>query len=153
MDLTDSQRGIVESAMQAEGIPGLAVAIVSGREVSAAAGFGWRNLESRSRVTPDTVFPICSLTKSMTATAVMQQVEQGKLSLDEPVVSYLPDLLIADAISPTIRAVTATVRSARALPPKTGWPSVRPSCCRYPIIMWSSPCRRRSPTLPTKTRR
>ncbi len=48
-------------------------------------------------MTADSVSPICSLSKSFTAVAIMQLVEDGTLWLDEPVVSYLPDFRLADA--------------------------------------------------------
>ena len=90
MDLSAEQRKIVTTAMNAEGIPGVAVAIVKDSQVVASEGFGYRALDGKLPMTPNTVSPICSLTKSITGVAVMQLVEDGKISLDEPVVSYLP---------------------------------------------------------------
>jgi CubicO group peptidase (beta-lactamase class C family) len=83
--------------MDHEGIPGVAVAIVKSGEIIASEGYGYRNLNQQLPMTPHTVTPICSLTKSITGTAIMQLVEQGKLSLDEPVRTYLPNLIISDA--------------------------------------------------------
>ena len=47
-------------------------------------------------MTAHTVSPLCSLTKSFTGVAVMQLVDSGKIWLDEPVVSYLPNFRVAD---------------------------------------------------------
>ncbi|MAF53735.1 MAG: hypothetical protein CL694_12085 [Chloroflexi bacterium] len=104
---TDHQLDIVETGMKSEGIPGVAIAIVTGGEIVAAEGFGYRDLNQRLPMTPQTVTPICSLTKSMTGTAILQLVEQGRLSLDEPIQTYLPDLVISDL--QTTRKITPRV--------------------------------------------
>jgi CubicO group peptidase (beta-lactamase class C family) len=107
MSFSQAQRDIVNKAMEAGGIPGVAAAIVKDGEIVAAEGFGYRDLENKLPMTPRTVSPICSLTKSMTGTAVMQLVEAGKLSLDEPVQSYIPSLRIADEA--TTRKITPRI--------------------------------------------
>jgi CubicO group peptidase (beta-lactamase class C family) len=55
-------------------------------------GFGYSDLESHVRVTPDTVFPIGSITKTMTGLAIAQLVAAGKIDLEAPAGRYLPDL-------------------------------------------------------------
>jgi CubicO group peptidase (beta-lactamase class C family) len=70
-------------------IPGATLTIVEGDEISHLRGFG----EARpggEAPTPHTPFIIGSLTKSFTALAVMQLVENGKIELDAPVRRYLP---------------------------------------------------------------
>ena len=64
-------------------IPGLAVAIVSNGEVVYQQGIG--NAAIGRSVTPQTPFILGSLSKSITALAIMQLVEAGKLDLDAPV--------------------------------------------------------------------
>ena len=76
--------------MEEEKVPGLAVAVVAGGEVVYAKGFGHRDQAGRLPVTPDTIFGVASLTKSVTALAVMRLAEERKLSLDDPVKRYLP---------------------------------------------------------------
>jgi CubicO group peptidase (beta-lactamase class C family) len=93
--------------MLAEGIPGVAVAIVRSGEVVSAQGYGYRSLNEQLPMTPETVAPICSLTKSMTGTAIMQLVEQGRISLDEPAQTYLSGLMISDPA--TTRKITPRV--------------------------------------------
>jgi methyl acetate hydrolase len=56
------------------------------------SAFGRRDLSSPQRMTTDSVFRIASMTKAITGTAAMQQVEQGKLSLDQPAKEILPFL-------------------------------------------------------------
>lgn len=53
--------------------------------------YGWANREWNARNTPDTHFRIGSLTKQFTAAAILQLVEAGKLSLDDPVVRFYPE--------------------------------------------------------------
>jgi CubicO group peptidase (beta-lactamase class C family) len=65
--------------------------IRNGRVVKEAA-YGKASLELNVPVTPDTSFPLASMTKIFTATAIMQLVEEGKISLDEPVSQILSEL-------------------------------------------------------------
>jgi CubicO group peptidase (beta-lactamase class C family) len=75
-------------------LPGLAVAIVEGDRVLLVRGYG--NAGGGKPVTPQTQFYIGSCTKSFTALAVMQLVEQGKLDLDAPIQRYLPWFKVTD---------------------------------------------------------
>jgi CubicO group peptidase (beta-lactamase class C family) len=71
-------------------IPGLSIAVVQGREVIYAEGFGARDMEKNLPATPDTLCGIGSCTKSFVATAIMQLVEKGKINLDDRVDQYVP---------------------------------------------------------------
>lgn len=75
-------------------IPGGAVAILWDGELT-EAGAGLANRRTGVAATTDTLFLIGSITKVYTATLVMQLVEEGRLELDQPVASYLPDLQLA----------------------------------------------------------
>lgn len=75
--------------MAATGLPGLSLSLVKGDEVVYARGFGQRDIEQGFPATPETLYCIGSVTKSFTALATMQLVEQGQLSLDDPVSEYL----------------------------------------------------------------
>ncbi len=77
-------------------VPGVAVGIVAGDE-EYAAGFGVTNLDHPLPVDTGTLFQIGSTTKTVTATALMRLVEQGKVDLEAPVWAYLPDFRVADA--------------------------------------------------------
>ena len=77
------------------GIPGMALGIVQGDQVVHMQGFGVADSSGRA-VTPQTPFYIGSVTKSFTALAVMQLVEEGKIDLDAPVQTYLPWFELAD---------------------------------------------------------
>ena len=80
--------------MAAQRIPGLALAVIQGGQVTYLQGYGTTG--ANQPVTPQTQFHIASLSKSFTATAIMQLVEAGKLDLDAPVTRYLPDFTLAD---------------------------------------------------------
>ena len=95
-DFSPEQEDIIESIRETEGIPGVAAAIVKDEEIVATGGFGYRNRDAQLPMTADTVSPLCSLTKSFTGVAVMQLVDSGKISLDEPIVSYLPNFRVTD---------------------------------------------------------
>ena len=73
----------ITTAMQRHNIPGLALAITLGDQMVYSKGYGTAG-DGRI-VTPDTPFYIGSQSKSFTAMAIMQLVEQGKLNLDAPV--------------------------------------------------------------------
>lgn len=76
-------------------VPGAAVGVLA-EGTRAEGGLGVANLELGYPARADTLFQIGSITKLFTATLAMLLVEEGKLALDEPVVSYLPDLRLAD---------------------------------------------------------
>lgn len=84
---------LVTQKMKEHSIPGVAFGILADGQVT-ARGFGVTNVDNPQEMTPDTVFPIASISKTVTATAIMRLVEQGKLDLDAPVVKYLPDFKV-----------------------------------------------------------
>jgi CubicO group peptidase (beta-lactamase class C family) len=86
--------------LDAAHIPGAAIAITHDDQVVHVAGFGHDS--TGAPVTADTPFRIASLTKSFTALAVMQLVDDGRLSLDDRVVDHLPRFHLADPRSADI---------------------------------------------------
>lgn len=71
-------------------LPGLSVAAVRGKEIIWQRAFGFRDLALGLPATPRTLYGIGSVTKSFTALAIMQLVEKGMLSLDDPVERHVP---------------------------------------------------------------
>jgi D-alanyl-D-alanine carboxypeptidase len=71
--------------------PGAAIAIVKDGAVVFRKGYGLANVEWGIAMPPDAVFPIASLTKQFTATAIMMLKEKGLVSLNAPMETYLPD--------------------------------------------------------------
>ncbi|NLC14764.1 MAG: beta-lactamase family protein [Firmicutes bacterium] len=71
--------------------PGVAVGIIRGGRVIYSRGFGYRDLERKLPVTPETVFGIASVSKSFTALGIIQLAEKGLLGVEHPVKRYLPE--------------------------------------------------------------
>lgn len=87
---------LVKAQMDELGVPGVAVGIVKDGTVVYAKGFGVTKRKGGAPVTPGTVFQLSSISKTFTATAILQLVEQGKVDLDAPVTKYLPYFALAD---------------------------------------------------------
>ncbi len=80
----------IDAQMEFRELPGMSIGIVYDQELIYAKGFGYSNLEQKTSATPQTVYRIASITKTFTATALMQLRDEGKLSLDDPIKKYLP---------------------------------------------------------------
>jgi serine beta-lactamase-like protein LACTB len=78
----------VSTAMSQGHIPGLSTAIVTDRQLRWSNGYGIVDLENFVPAKAATVYRLGSISKPITATAIMQLVEQGKLDLDAPVQKY-----------------------------------------------------------------
>src|ERR1700748_3240805 len=83
---------ILRQKSDAAEIPGVVAMAATGKEVIYQGAFGKRDLSKSDPMTTDSVFWIASMTKAVTTAGAMQLVEQGKLSLDEPIGKLLPDL-------------------------------------------------------------
>jgi CubicO group peptidase (beta-lactamase class C family) len=87
----------INKIMQESNIPGLALAIVQEHKLIYAKGFGVTSVEDGGLpVTPETLFRIGSITKSLTGTAIMRLVEAGKLDLDTPIKTYIDWFRLSD---------------------------------------------------------
>lgn len=84
----------VMEQMRAQGVPGMALALVRGGEVVHVRGYGRSG--DGAEVTPRTRFLVASLSKSFTALAVLQLAHDGRVDLDAPVRRYLPGFTLAD---------------------------------------------------------
>ena len=83
---------ILRQKCESKEIPGVVAMAATGKDVIYQGAFGKRDLSKDDAMTADSVFWIASMTKAVTTAAAMQLVEQGKLSLDEPIGKVLPDL-------------------------------------------------------------
>ena len=88
----------VRDQVQRHGIPGLALALVEGDRIIHLGGYGKADQTGRA-VTPQTPFVLASASKPLTALAIMQLVEAGKVELDAPVQRYLPTFRVADPVA------------------------------------------------------
>jgi CubicO group peptidase (beta-lactamase class C family) len=102
-----SSDGTVEAVIDAEmptsGVPGLSYAVVTDGEITSAGARGVVEAGTDRQVTPDTPFAAGSITKSVTALAVMQLVEAGQVELDAAVAQYLDGFAGQPAGEVTVR--------------------------------------------------
>ncbi len=77
--------------MREENIPGLSVAVIDQGRIVWAQGFGWRDVGKRLPVDTDTQFQVASISKPVTALAVLRLKESGRLDLDKDVNGYFKD--------------------------------------------------------------
>jgi D-alanyl-D-alanine carboxypeptidase len=87
--LSDKVDKLVQDKMYNEQIPGLALAVLKDGKILKAQAYGFADVDSKVPATTNTVFRIASLSKQFVATAIMMLVEEGKISLDDPVSKYL----------------------------------------------------------------
>src|SRR5439155_3838655 len=105
---------VIERTMREHPVPGVAVGLIADGEET-VQGFGVTNVDHPLPVDGDTLFQIGSITKTVTATALMRLVERGTVSLDVPVRMYLPELRLRD------ERVAAAVTLRHLLTHAGGW--------------------------------
>ncbi|MCC6930274.1 MAG: serine hydrolase [Gemmatimonadaceae bacterium] len=88
----------VAQAVKAWNLPGLAIAVVANDSMVFAKGYGVRTLGRPEPVDAHTRFAIGSTTKAMTSLALLQASDEGAVSLDQPVLRYLPTLQLYDPV-------------------------------------------------------
>jgi D-alanyl-D-alanine carboxypeptidase len=98
----DAVAAYAPQAMREQGTPGLSVAITDRNGTLRIITLGYANRDSQTPVTPGTLFAIGSITKSMTALALLQLHDAGQLDLDAPVRSYLPWFAIQSLGGPVL---------------------------------------------------
>ena len=81
---------VIEGRMLESGIVGLGAAIIIDKQLAWSRGYGFADKQAAVPFTPDTVMNIGSISKTFTGVALMQAVQDGKLSLDEDINTYLP---------------------------------------------------------------
>ena len=115
----DAIDAYVEEQMQEMRIPGAALGIVKGDKIVHLEGFGDAD-DSGREVTPQTPFKIGSTSKSFTALAIMQLVEEDKVKLDAPVQSYIPWFRVADAEASSRITVRHLLNQTSGIPTVAG---------------------------------
>ena len=88
--------GLVEKTLAENGVPSMSIALVRGDSIVWKAAFGYANMRTRTPATTETLYSTGSSFKSVTATAVMQLAEQGKIKLDDPINQYLGESKVQD---------------------------------------------------------
>jgi len=85
--ITDS---LANAALRGGSVAALSIAVIRGRDTVVMKGYGLADVENEVPATAQTVYRIGSVTKQFTSVAVMQLVEEGKVSLDDDVTKYIP---------------------------------------------------------------
>lgn len=81
---------VLQRAVDRSEIGGAVALVLKDGETVYEKAFGWADREANRRMTPDAIFRIASQTKALTSVAAMSLVEEGKLSLDDPVSRFIP---------------------------------------------------------------
>lgn len=88
-DRFDRARAQIEYVMRLHHVPSITVAVAHRGEIVWEESFGWADLEKKIPASPHTPYSLASISKPITATALMMLVERGAIDLDEPIDEYL----------------------------------------------------------------
>jgi CubicO group peptidase (beta-lactamase class C family) len=103
-------------------VPGVAYGVIAGGDLIFTHSFGVRTVAGQEPVDADTIFRIASMTKSFAAAAILHLRDAGRLRLDEPAATYVPEL--ATLRYPTGDSAPITVRQLLTM--NAGWPEDDP---------------------------
>ncbi len=98
-DLRDKIDKIVAETLARSGVPSASIAIVKDGQIAYVKAYGDARLEPRTPATAEMCYSIGSISKQFTATAILMLQEQGKLSLDDKVAKFVPDLTRAGEVT------------------------------------------------------
>ncbi len=90
---------LATDALAKSGVPSASVAVVTNGQIAYVQAYGAARIESQTSATPDMRYSIGSISKQFTAAAILLLQEQGKLSLDDKVAKFLPDLTRANEVT------------------------------------------------------
>ena len=98
-DLAKQIDAVAERELAARSVPSASLAVVLNGEIAYRHAYGRARLEPRVEARPEMRYSIGSISKQFTATAILMLAEQGKLSLDDPVARFLPNLTRAKEVT------------------------------------------------------
>jgi D-alanyl-D-alanine carboxypeptidase len=90
--LADRIDDFLTEQMKSHQIPGLAITLLQDGKIMKTAAYGFANLETQTPATAESVFEIGSITKQLTAAGVLLLAQEGKLSVDDKLSHYLPEI-------------------------------------------------------------
>jgi CubicO group peptidase (beta-lactamase class C family) len=91
-ETTSSRVDAVFKKMDSTVSPGCALSVMKDGKIIYERGYGMADLDHNIPITPGTVFHVASMSKQFTAASIILLAQQGKLSLDDPVRKYIPEL-------------------------------------------------------------
>lgn len=106
-------------------IPGASIAVMQDNKMILSCGYGWANLEKRQSMRPDSLFRLGSISKTITAIAILKLVEQKKLTLDDKVFTVLTNLKPLNKLKPNPEIYKITIRNLLQM--SSGWYTDRPN--------------------------
>ncbi len=126
----------LQQLMERFGVPGLSLAVIKDGRIDIAKAYGLADVTAKSPVTPETAFQAASISKPVTAFAVMRLVEAGKLSLDENVNRYLKSWKVPENEFTRDRPVTlrALLSHTSGTGDGFGFPGYHPSSERPTLV-------------------
>lgn len=98
-DLRNKIDKLVTDTLAKSGVPSASVAIVKNGQIAYVKAYGDARVEPRSPATPEMRYSIGSISKQFTAAAILLLQEEGKLSLDDKVAKFIPDLTRAKEVT------------------------------------------------------
>ncbi|CAN5646856.1 hypothetical protein BH23CHL5_BH23CHL5_25290 [soil metagenome] len=96
MTLIEGLEAIVRDEMERWDVPGIAVGVLHDGQAE-FAGFGVANVETGAPVAPETLFQVGSISKVFTATLLMTLVDEGRIDIEVPIITYVPELVLSDS--------------------------------------------------------
>ncbi|HIL98431.1 MAG TPA: class A beta-lactamase-related serine hydrolase [Pseudomonadales bacterium] len=117
-NIVDEIQKIVDEEVTNSSTPGASVSVIAEGRILATVSSGFSDVEAARKVTSETVFPVASLSKLITATLMMRQVEENNIQLDNKANDYLkPEFWIRDVSGqPTNATIRQLLSHASGLP-------------------------------------
>jgi CubicO group peptidase (beta-lactamase class C family) len=91
----------IQKEMKDKDIVGLSIALVDDQDIVWRQGFGYADRENKIEASPETIYRAGSISKLFNAMAVMKLVEAGKMNIDRPLVTYLPEFRVKSRFGST----------------------------------------------------
>ena len=115
-DSFDGVRALIRRQMTERQVPSVAVAVARDGRIVWEEAFGWADRENRVAATPHTLYSLASISKPITATALMILKERGLIDLDRPINDYLGEAKINVRIGDPAAATRAEGRQSHRRP-------------------------------------
>ena len=111
----------VENGMDLWNVPGMAVTVVSGNAVLYQQGFGQTAVDGGKKVDEHTLFANASTTKAMVAAGILMLADEGKLTLDDPIIKHIPELHFNNPLLTSQLTIRDLLVHRTGLPSTDGW--------------------------------
>jgi CubicO group peptidase (beta-lactamase class C family) len=110
----------VKAEMERQHVPGVSIVVIKDMKIIKMAGYGFANVELNVPAKPETVYKIGSVSKQFIATGIMMLVQEGRITLDDPVSKFLdgtPDTWKAITVRHLLTHTSGIVREAPGFDP------------------------------------